>query len=101
MDVSFQLVWLNTKEHDHDRRVRVCLLFSRSVMSDSMGFPRHEYWSGLPFPFPGNLLDSGIEPLSPALAGGFSTIKSPGKPTVYIYNYSKTLYHFVGCTNTL
>ena len=35
----------------------------------SMGFPRQEYWSGLPFPFPGNLLDPRIEPPSPALVG--------------------------------
>ena len=32
-----------------------------------MGFPRQEYWSGLPFPFPGDLPDPGIEPTSPAL----------------------------------
>ena len=33
----------------------------------SMGFPRWEYWSGLPCPPPGDLPDPGIEPLSPAL----------------------------------
>ena len=33
----------------------------------SMEFSRHEYWSGLPFPSPGNLPDPGIEPMSPAL----------------------------------
>ena len=33
----------------------------------SMGFSRQEYWNGLPFPSPGNLLDAGIEPRSPAL----------------------------------
>ena len=33
----------------------------------SMGFPRQEYWSGLPFPSPGDLPNSGIEPRSPAL----------------------------------
>ena len=33
----------------------------------SMEFSRQEYWSGLPFPFPGDLPDSGIEPRSPAL----------------------------------
>ena len=33
----------------------------------SMGFSRQEYWSGLPFPSPGNLPDLGIEPRSPAL----------------------------------
>ena len=31
----------------------------------SMGFSRQEYWSGLPFPPPGDLLDPGIEPVSP------------------------------------
>ena len=40
----------------------------------SMGFSRQEYWSGLPFPSPGDLPNPGIEPASltsPALAGGF------------------------------
>ena len=41
----------------------------------SMGFSREEYWSGLPFPSPGDLPDPGIEPGSPALAGGFFTTK--------------------------
>ena len=35
----------------------------------SMGFPRQEYWSGLPFPPPGDLPDTGIKPASPTLAG--------------------------------
>ena len=47
----------------------------------SMGFPRQGYWSGLPFPSPGDLLGSGVEPMSPALADGFSTTEPPGKPT--------------------
>ena len=41
-----------------------------------MGFSRQEYWSGLPFPTPGDLSNPGIEPTSltsPALAGGFFT----------------------------
>ena len=41
----------------------------------SMGFPRQEYWSGLPFPSPGDLPDPGVKPetlMSPALASGFS-----------------------------
>ena len=48
----------------------------------SMGFPRQEYWSGLPFPSPGDLLDQGIEPASPessALAGRFFTIEPGGQ----------------------
>ena len=45
-----------------------------------MGFPRQEYWSGLAFPFPGDLPDPGIEPACPALAGRFFTTEPPGKP---------------------
>ena len=48
----------------------------------SVGFSRQEYWSGLPFPSPGDLLDSGIETVSPALAGWFFTVEPPGKPTL-------------------
>ena len=53
-----------------------------------MEFPRQEYWSGLPLPSPGDLPDSGIKPMSPALAGGFLTPESPGKPlslSLYLY----------------
>ena len=46
----------------------------------SMGFPRQEYWSGLPSPSVGALPDPGIEPASPALAGGFFTTEPQGKP---------------------
>ena len=45
----------------------------------SMGFPRQEYLSGLPFSPPGDILDLGIKPVSPALAGRFFTTKPPGK----------------------
>ena len=48
----------------------------------SLGFSRQEYWSGLPFPSPGNLPDPGIEPVSPTpplLAGRFFTTEPPGK----------------------
>jgi len=46
----------------------------------STGFPRQEYWTGLPFPFPGDLPHPGIIPTSPALAGGFFTIEPPERP---------------------
>ena len=45
----------------------------------SMGFSRQKYWSGLPWPPPGDLPDPGMEPLplmSPASAGGFFTTSS-------------------------
>ena len=44
----------------------------------SMGFSRQEYWSELPFPFPGDRLIPGNKPVSPALAGGFFISESPG-----------------------
>ena len=49
----------------------------------AMGFPRQEYWSGLPLPSPRDLPDPGIEPMSPALAGGFFATEPPGKPEEY------------------
>ena len=49
----------------------------------SMEFSRQEYWSGLPFPTPSDLPNSGIEPTfltSPILAGRFFTTEPLGKP---------------------
>ena len=48
----------------------------------SMGFSRQEYWSGLPFPFPGDLPNPGIKPRSPALQADALTSEPPGKQTV-------------------
>ena len=45
-----------------------------------MEFSRQEHWSGLPFPFPGDLLDPGIESRSPALQADSLLSKPPGKP---------------------
>ena len=73
----------------------ILLLFSHSVVNNSlvtlwtaagqaplsMGFPRQEYWSGLPLPSPGDLPDPGIEPVSPALAGRLFTAAPPGNPS--------------------
>ena len=71
------------------------LLFSLQVISNclrplrlyvahraswSVGFSRQEYWSGLPFPSPGDLPDTGIKPVSHELAGRFFTPESPRKP---------------------
>ena len=49
----------------------------------SMEFSRQEFWSGLPFPTPGDFLDPGIKPIflaSPALAADFFTTVPPAKP---------------------
>ena len=63
----------------------------------SMGFPRHKYCSGLPFPSPRDLPDPGIEPTSPvssALAEGFFTTEHPGKPRSSLTPYYWTLWLF-------
>ena len=54
----------------------------------SMEFTRQEYWSGLPFPSPGNLPDPGIEPVSSALAGRFFTAEPLGSPYIVYSNLS-------------
>ena len=66
---------------------------SRSVVSDSatpwtaahqaplsMEFSRQEYWSGLPFPSPGDFPNTGIKPGSPALQADSLLSEPPGKP---------------------
>ena len=50
----------------------------------SMGFSRQEYWSGLPFPSPGDLPNSGIEPRSPALQADTLPSELPGKPKSWL-----------------
>jgi len=61
----------------------------------SMRFSRQEYWSGLTFPTPGDLLDPRMEPtslVSPALAGSFFTTAPPGKITQKVpwFNATRT-----------
>ena len=56
----------------------------------TMGFSNQEYWTGLPFPFPGDLPQPGIKPASPALAGGFFTTESLGKS---ISRYEHSIIH--------
>ena len=76
--------------------MNVCVL-SHSVVSDPatpwtvahqaplfMEFSRQEYWSGLPFPSPGDLPKPGIKPVSPALEGRFFTTESQGKPYFFL-----------------
>ena len=102
MDLDLQIPGALLSLCTHSRRcacpdsLSVCVL-SLSGVSDflrpqwiitrqaplSMGFPRQEYWNGLPFPPPEDLPDPGMEPTSPASpasAGGFSTTEAPGRP---------------------
>ena len=50
----------------------------------SMGFPRQEYWRGLPFLSPGDLPDPGIRPRSPALRADSLPLEPPGKPVTRV-----------------
>ena len=58
----------------------------------SRGSSRQEYWSGLPFSFPGDLPDLGVKSTSPALAGGFFTSQPTRKCKMQIKMTMK--YHF-------
>ena len=80
--------------HLHVKSKKLCVLSHVRLFPTptkaprSMGFSRQEYWSGLPFPPPGDLPDPGIEPVSPALAGSFFTIEPPRKPPQEWYKWS-------------
>ena len=90
----------STLRHMHVLNVYCCYC---SVVSDSFavpltvacqaplstGFPRQEYWSGLPFPPPGDISDPGIEHTSPALADRFFTTEPQGSLNVYYTSIKK------------
>ena len=95
--------------------VRQLLLFSHYVMSTSFATPwllptslfcpwfrRQEYWSGLPCPSPGYFQDTGIEAVSPALAGRFITTEVMNKGSPHLIDLFKIvwvlqlLYHYCG-----
>ena len=52
-----------------------------------MGLSRQEYWSGLPFPSPGDLPNPGIKRGSPTLGADPLTSESPGKPRDFLLKY--------------
>ena len=60
----------------------------------SLGFSRQEYWSGLPFPSPGDLPDPGMEPQSPALQADALSSEPPGEPFV---NWPVYISKFLKC----
>ena len=79
----------------------VAVVLSHSVVSDfcnpmdcsppgssSMGFPRQEYWNGLPFPSLGDLPHPEIEPMSPVLAGGILNTELLEKPLGSCSNFA-------------
>ena len=70
----------------HAKSLQLCLTLLQPIVArqapPSMGFSRQECWSGLPFPFLGDLPDPGIEPRSPALQVDSLLSELPGKPTM-------------------
>ena len=67
----------------------------------SMGFSRQEYWSGLPFPYTGDLPNPGIKPASPALVSRFFTTEPLGKSnTIYMVTVNQ-LVHIIKIKFTL
>ena len=91
---TFNLYLIYFPYHLLHRGERVMLLlFSHSVLSHScdpmdyspqaplsMGFPRQEYWSGLPFPSSGDIPDPGIKPASPSLQADSLPLHHQGSP---------------------
>ena len=73
----------------------------------SMGFSRQEHWGDLPFPPPGDLLDPGIKPGSPALQADSLPTELPGKPKVSCRNPGMSytirywIYFFSTCFENL
>ena len=59
---------------------QLCPTFCDPQAPQFMEFSKQEYWSGLPFPSPGDLPDPGTEPRSPTLQADSLPSKPPGKP---------------------
>ena len=55
---------------------------------------RQEYWSGLPFPSPEELPNSGVKPASPSLADRFFTTEPPGKPLILMIKVGRVNSYF-------
>ena len=79
-------IYIYIHKHTHTHKVkwksisRVWLFTPWTIQS--MKFSRPEYWSGYPFPSPGDLLNSGIEPRSPALQADALPAEPQGRPRI-------------------
>ena len=58
----------------------------------SIGFPKQEYWSGLPFPSPGDLTDPEIKPTPPDWQGDSLPLSHLGSPHITLYMYIHTIH---------
>ena len=88
--MNFENIRLNRKERKKVKLLSHVRLFATPwtvayQAPQTMEFSRQEYWSGLPFPSPGDLPNPGIEPRSPVLQADTLPSEPPGKPIlVYI-----------------
>ena len=82
--IVVKVKWVDTRTLLR-KKLQACVL-SHAWLFDSLsgssvqGIFLAKYWTGLPFPSPGDLPNPGIEPVSHALAGGFFTTTPPQKP---------------------
>ena len=83
VEAGMCLLWLEVKWREVKSFSHVRLFANPWIVAHqappSMGFSRQEYWSGLPFLYPGDLPDPGIEPRSPTLQADALTSEPPGK----------------------
>ena len=86
VEAGMCLLWLEVKWREVKSFSHVRLFANPWIVAHqappSMGFSRQEYWSGLPFLYPGDLPDPGIEPRSPTLQADALTSEPPGKPKI-------------------
>ena len=108
------------KSSAHSNNTVVCFLFAelkvKSEMAQScptlcdpvdcsppapppMGFSRQEYWSGLPFPSPGDLPNPGIEPRFLALQADTLTSEPPGNTVLFYIHTSYNLLFWTICSS--
>ena len=64
-------------------------MYCRLPGSSVYGILQAKYWNGLPFPYPGNLPNPGMEPSSPALQADSVPSEPPGKPIAQALNDAK------------
>ena len=92
--VKYSNEWSQTLKVKWRWKLLSCVwLFVTPWTIQSMEFSRHEYWSGLPFPSPGDLPDPGIEPaflISPALAGEFWILLQCRRPWVWFLGQERS-----------
>ena len=91
LKVHYELIHIHSRKSGKLRKAKVKVLVTQSCLTLgtpwtvahqgplSMGFSRQEYWSGLPFPSPGDLPNPGIKPRSPALQAGPLSSEPPEK----------------------